>query len=147
MDAINPNFNAVTKNIGDLFMRENVIQLRGAKSSNQQLKAKPLNWVSKLLNDYKKRQDELRQKKIDYLIEKTYEYFLTILINKIAETGELDFHPSLYKAGIVINEKAASLAKEAVINNAVKFGSKRIDKCYKACREQFGEPIKRVKKG
>lgn len=113
-------------------MKENLARIipggRIQKTKNE-IKAKPLVWISNLLRQHKEDQDELTQKKIDFLVKQAYDYYLTLIINQIIENQELDFHPALYEAGIIINLKAQSLAKEAVLFVA-KQGQKRINECY-----------------
>lgn len=120
-------------------MKENLMRVfPGAEieKAKSEIKAKPLSWISNLLRQHKEKQDELTQKKIEFLEKQTYDYYLTLIINQIIENKEIDFHPALYQAGIIINSKAQSLAKESVLF-VVKQGRKRINESYTKCIKQF----------
>ena len=117
--------------------KRNVIRLFPEPIKKPEPKVKPLVWVLKLIKDYKKRQDELRRKKIDFLVEQTYYYFITLKIADMANSDAVDFHPSLYAAGIVIDSKCQSLALQAVIDNVLVFGARRIDECFSKAVKQF----------
>ena len=117
--------------------KRNVIRLFPEPIKKPEPKVKPLVWVLKLIKDYKKRQDELRRKKIDFLVEQTYYYYITLKIANIEDSDVVDFHPSLYAAGIVIDSKCQSLALQAVIDNVLIYGASRIDACFSKAVKQF----------
>lgn len=119
-------------------MKNNVVRIY-PETNKKQLKAKPFSWVKKMFQEYKNKKDRLRRYKIDYLVTQTYKLYLTIFINNDILRGAVDFHPELYLNGTIINHKALSLAMEAVTENAIKFGDKRIDECFKKCFKQFGK--------
>ena len=115
---------------------ENVIKLFPEQNKTE-LKIKPLAWVLNLIRKYQQKQDELRRKKVDFLIEQTYFYFIDLKISKMKTSDEVDFHPSLYAAGVVIDSKCQKLALEAVVNNVLKYGSRRVDECFSKAIKQF----------
>lgn len=113
----------------------NVIRLF-PEPEKQEQKVKPLAWVLNLVKKYRLKQDELRQKKVDFLIEQTYFYFVTLKIAKMSD-DEVDFHPALYASGVVIDSKCENLALEAVTNNVLRYGTRRIDTCFSSAIKQF----------
>lgn len=100
-------------------------------------KIKPLAWALNLIRKYKEYQDELRRKKVDFLIEQTYFYYLTIKIANMKNSEEVDFHPYLYESGIVIDSRCQNLALNAVAENVLKYGARRIDACFSKAIKQF----------
>lgn len=115
--------------------KDNVIRLF-PEPQKPEPKVKPLAWAFNLVRKYQQKQDELRRKKVDFLIEQTYFYFITLKIAKMTD-DEVDFHPSLYASGFVIDSKCQSLALEAVVNNVLKYGARRIDACFSKAIKQF----------
>ncbi len=115
----------------------NVIRLFPEPIKKPEPKIKPLAWAQNLIRNYREKQDELRRKKVDFLIEQTYFYYIDLKIAKMDELDEVDFHPSLYAAGIVIDSKCQRLALEAVTENVLKYGARRIDACFSKAIKQF----------
>lgn len=115
---------------------DNVIRLFPEKEPVKK-EVKPLAWAFNLIRKYKKHQDELRRKKVDFLIEQTYFYYLTIKLANMRNSYAVDFHPYLYESGIVIDSKCQSLALDAVVENVLKYGARRIDACFSKATKQF----------
>lgn len=125
-------------------MQGNVIRIYPEiRLEKTEIKAKPLNWVQHLVQNYKRKQDELRQKKIDIITAEAYKYYLVLVLDEIIAKNEVDFHPDLYRTGKIINTKAQSLALDAVRENVLQYGAKRIDECFSALRKQFNKKLKR----
>ena len=115
---------------------DNVIRLF-PEPEKPEPKVKPLAWARNLIRKYQQKQDELRRKKVDFLIEQTYFYFITLKIAKMETSDEVDFHPTLYASGFVIDSKCQSMALEAVAENVLKYGARRIDACFSKAIKQF----------
>lgn len=117
--------------------KSNIIRLYPEPTKKPERKITPVAWVQKLIREYKNKQDELRRKKIDYLVEQTYYYYITIKIANMENSDAVDFHPSLYAAGIVVDSKCQSLALQSVIDNVLIYGARRIDECFSKAVKQF----------
>lgn len=115
---------------------DNVIRLF-PEPTKPEPKVKPLAWAQNLIRKYQQKQDELRRKKVDFLIEQTYFYYITSKIAKMETSDEVDFHPALYASGYVIDLNCQSLALEAVVDNVLKYGPRRIDECFSKAIKQF----------
>lgn len=104
--------------------------------NKKSINVRPLAWTNHLIEKIKKHQDELRQRKIDYLRKRTYEYFLTQVVAFTIKSGELDLFPAVYFSGLAINDKAMSLTNDAVAELCNQ-GTKRIDSAYTKCRKYY----------
>lgn len=81
-----------------------------------------------LLNQYKKRHDEIKQKKIKFLTNETYKFYYDLLETpKIFDVDLPEFIYEEQKRRLAY--KKASTAMLEVIND------NRIDKCYKAAKK------------
>lgn len=115
---------------------DNVIRLF-PETKKQEPKIKPLVWAQNFIRKYQQKQDELRRKKVDFLIEQTYFYYITLKIAKMVTSDEVDFHPALYASGYAIDSECQSMAIEAAVENVLKYGPRRIDECFSKAIKQF----------
>ena len=94
-----------------------------------------------LFETIKKKQDEIKQKKINYLFDISYEYYLDLhLINKENKIELPDF---LYKHGSVIHPQAYRETERImfeIINN------NKVNKCYSLAIKKFGKNRKNILK-
>ena len=104
--------------------------------NKKSINVRPLAWTNHLIEKIKKHQDELRQRKIEYLRQRTYEYFLTQVVAYTIKSGEIDLFPAVYLTGQAINTKAMSLTNDAVAELCNQ-GTKRIDSAYTKCRKFY----------
>lgn len=89
-----------------------------------------LNWFAKLYQNYLKRQDEIKQKKIKELKKAAYEFYLDYYLTHTK--GTVDIHESLYRSGVAICKFASDMA-EMIVMQRVKEG--HLEKCYKLLRK------------
>ena len=62
----------------------NVIRLFPEPIKKPEPKIKPLAWAQNLIRNYREKQDELRRKKVDFLIEQTYFYYILKTWNQLS---------------------------------------------------------------
>lgn len=88
-------------------------------------------FINKLLEDYKRKQDELTKFKMKFLEHEAYKKFYDQLLTQYTLKLQctVDFHPSIYA-----KKEAEAMAKEVVLQVA-KDG--RINQCYRARIEQI----------
>lgn len=104
--------------------------------NKKSIKVRPLAWTNYLIEKIKKHQDELRQRKIEYLRQRTYEYFLTQVVASTIKSGEVDLFPAIYYSELAVNEKAMSLTNDAVAA-ICRQGEQRIDSAFTKCRKFY----------
>lgn len=76
----------------------------------------------------KKRQDDIKRKKTEFLFQEAYRFFLDIYLSNVVER-KVDFPDFMYEAGEVICSQAMHKAEEAILY-VIK--NDRIDHCYSA---------------
>ena len=107
---------------------KNVIMIyHGKNFQNKNKQTKPFIWIKNLFNKYKKNQDELTQRKIEFLKNEMYDYYLTLIINRKHSSEKIDLYPAIYEAREAMNPEAKSLSEEAIIS-VIKDG--RVEECY-----------------
>jgi hypothetical protein len=105
-------------------MGVNVIQLRPSVQKNKKVSLLPNCFVF-LLKMYKQKQDEIRNKKIDFLTQEATQYYYDLL--ETPKLAEVDIPAFIYeKQRIQYAEELASMRVLEVIKNG------RINECYKA---------------
>jgi len=71
-------------------------------------------------------------KKIRTLYKASYDFYLTLYLIDVEKNKKVDLPAFLYLSGEVICKSAAEQAFDAVFENAISQGIKRINKCYKS---------------
>ncbi len=99
-----------------------------------------LAWIKKSYENYKKRQDELRQKKIDELKKAAYNFYLDWYLTYTK--GTVDFHEAIYRSGIATCDFAESAAEEWLMRR-VKEG--RLEESYRALRKEKARKLREQK--
>ena len=77
--------------------------------------------------EVKKRQDDIKRKKIEFLYKEAYRYFLDVYLMKIEKHQIVDLPPFMYETGRVIC-KEARMNAEQVLLDVIK--ANRINHCY-----------------
>ena len=82
------------------------------------------NLFTNLLNQYKKRQDELKQKKIDFLKNEAFKYFYDLL--ETPQIADVDLPEFIYEEQRrrIAYENASKAMLDVIANN-------RLNECYK----------------
>lgn len=95
------------------------------------LKYPPILFVRNLWENYKRQQDELNKRKLNFLYQQAYiNFYEQLLIKHTLRIGEdVDFHPSIYA-----KREAEARAKEVVLKVAA---DGRINHCYRARVEEL----------
>jgi len=65
--------------------------------------------------EIKKKQDDIKRKKIEFLYQEAYHFFLDSYLMKIAEKGAIDFPPYMYETGKIICQEAQNKAEQALL--------------------------------
>lgn len=93
-------------------------------------------YISNLLENYKRKQDELTKFKMKFLEREAYKNFYDQLLTQytLQLQGTVDFHPSYYA-----KKEAQAKAREVVLQVA-KNG--RINHCYRARIEEIRKSLK-----
>lgn len=99
-----------------------------------------LAWFKKSYENYKKRQDELRQKKIDELKKAAYNFYLDWYLTYTK--GTVDFHEAIYRSGMTTCGFAESMAK-AWLMQRIKEG--RLDESYRALQKEKARKLREQK--
>lgn len=71
-------------------------------------------------------------KKIRTLYKASYDFYLTLYLIDVEKNKKVDLPAFMYLSGEVICKSAADKALNAVVENAISLGIKRINKCYKS---------------
>ena len=70
--------------------------------------------------------------KIRTLYQASYDFYLTLYLIDVEKNKKVDLPAFMYLSGEVICKSAAEQAFDAVFENAISQGIKRINKCYKS---------------
>ncbi|MBQ3047504.1 MAG: hypothetical protein IJD48_00615 [Clostridia bacterium] len=70
--------------------------------------------------------------KIRTLYQASYDFYLALYLIDVEKNKKVDLPAFLYLSGEVICKSAAEQAFDAVFENAISQGIKRINKCYKS---------------
>ncbi len=85
------------------------------------------NFFHQVFEEVKKKQDDIKRKKIEFLYQEAYRYFLDVYLMKIAEYQIVDLPPFLYETGRAICLEAKANAQRAVLD-IVK--ADKVNECY-----------------
>lgn len=80
-----------------------------------------------MFEDLRKKQNDMTKKKIDFLYNEAYKYFLDVYLDRIAKQQILDLPPFFYTTGKVICEEAKSQAEQVMLDV---IADGRINHCY-----------------
>ena len=84
----------------------------------------------------RQKQNELLQKKIDYLFDEAYKFFLDEYLDRVAKEQIADLPPFFYTTGKVICSEARSNAEQVMID-VIRDG--RVNQCYTKRLRQIKE--------
>jgi len=106
-------------------------------SSLSKIRFFPLNsFCHQVFEEIKKKQDDIKRKKIEFLYQEAYKYFLDLYLMKTAEHHIIDLPSFLYETGRAICLEAKTNAERAVLD-VIK--ADRVNQCY-------SKRIKEIKK-
>lgn len=94
------------------------------------------NFFHKVFEEAKRKQDDIKRKKTEFLYREAYRYFLDLYLMKIVKEKVVDFPAFMYEAGLVICKEAQTNAEQVMLD-VIK--QNRIDSCY-------SKRIKEIKK-
>lgn len=80
-----------------------------------------------VFEEIKKKQDDIKRRKTEFLYQEAYRYFLDLYLMKIAKHQIIDLPPFMYETGRVICEEAKRNAERAMLD-VIK--ADRIEHCY-----------------
>ena len=84
-----------------------------------------IGFLTSVFNEVKKKKDDIQRKKIEYLYEQTYRYYLDLYLAKTV--NDLDFPQFMYETGMIICNEAKTQALKVMLE-VIKDG--RINECY-----------------
>lgn len=114
-------------------MNQNIIQFP-QKNTNKIHKVKNIKnltgFFSNMLNLYRQKQDEIKQRKIKFLTHKAYKFYYDLL--ETPKVSDVDLPEFIYEEQRrkIAYEKASEAMLEVINNN-------RINKCYKKCVQEI----------
>lgn len=90
------------------------------------------NSIKNCIEKHKAKKRRVLFKKIKTLYHAAYDFYLTLYLIDVEKNQTVDLPAFYYLSGKVICSKAQNQAIEAVKENAINQGIKRINECYKS---------------
>ena len=89
------------------------------------LKFPLISFLTNVFAEAKKRQDDIQRRKIEYLYQETYRYYLDLYLVKTV--NDVDFPQFMYETGLIICKEAKEAALKVMLQ-VIEEG--RVNKCY-----------------
>lgn len=80
-----------------------------------------------VFEEIKKKQDDIKRRKTEFLYKEAYRYYLDLYLMRIANEQIIDLPPFMYETGRVICEEAKRNAEKAMLDVIM---ADRIEYCY-----------------
>lgn len=104
------------------------------KSNNNVIKMPTINLVDQIYQTAIKRQNDIQNRKIKFLFNEAYRYFVDKYVTDIAIGKMPDLPPFMYQTGKAICTWAKHNAQEVMLD-VIKDG--RVDRCYTARKREL----------
>ncbi|MBR1625554.1 MAG: hypothetical protein IJ681_00250 [Bacteroidales bacterium] len=113
--------------------RTNVVEMRDYKPEPRKITT-PITWVKQMFIKCQQFKEQAEKKKIDALLQATYNFYLDMYLTGVEMHKLVDIHPALYRQGYTTCSIAYQLAMEALIPVIEQC---RVNECYKALQEHI----------
>lgn len=94
------------------------------------------NYFHNFFIELKKKQNDITRKKIEFLYQEAYKYFLDVYLDKITKENKVDLPPFFYETGKAICAEAQSNAEQVMLDV---IADNRVNQCYSKRLKQIKE--------